>query len=125
MPSRAALQRRNRAELMGCAKVRQVRLASTQSASAHSQSFFGMHEVAPQNRSHRSRNLWVSGLLAFAYFIGHATKGFVLTPFLNQGEAALLFSFVFLYIAAAGAGPWSVDALRSKSAEPTGIPEAA
>ncbi|MEJ8851625.1 DoxX family protein [Variovorax rhizosphaerae] len=67
----------------------------------------------------------LSGLLAFAYFIGHATKGFVLTPFLNQGEAAVLFSFVFLYIAAAGAGPWSVDARRARAAEPAGIPKAA
>lgn len=56
----------------------------------------------------------LSGLAAFAYFIGHATKGFVLAPSLNQGEAAVLFAFVFLYIAAAGAGPWSVDARRSK-----------
>lgn len=56
----------------------------------------------------------LSGLAAFAYFIGHATKGFVLAPSLNQGEAAVLFAFVFLYIAAAGAGPWSVDARRSR-----------
>lgn len=54
----------------------------------------------------------LSGLAAFAYFIGHASKGFVLAPSLNQGEAAALFSFVFLYIAAAGAGPWRVDARR-------------
>ena len=47
----------------------------------------------------------LSGLLAFAYFIGHAPRGFVLAPSLNQGEAAVLFSFVFLSIAAAGAGP--------------------
>jgi len=56
----------------------------------------------------------LSGLLAFAYFLGHAPKGFVLIPFLNQGEAAVLFSFVFLFIAAAGAGPWSVDAWRKR-----------
>lgn len=55
----------------------------------------------------------LSGLLAFAYFLGHAPSGNVLVPFLNQGEAAVLFSFVFLYIAAAGAGPWSVDAWRA------------
>ncbi|MCR6476183.1 DoxX family protein [Variovorax sp. ZS18.2.2] len=58
----------------------------------------------------------LSGLLAFAYFLGHASKGFALIPFLNQGEAAVLFSFVFLYIAAAGAGPWSVDAWRKRPA---------
>jgi len=60
----------------------------------------------------------LSGLLAFAYFLGHATKGYVLAPSLNQGEAAVLFSFVFLYIAAAGAGPWSVDARRAKAGAP-------
>lgn len=54
----------------------------------------------------------LSGLLAFAYFIGHASKGFVLSPMLNQGEAAVLFCFVFLFLAVAGAGVWSVDAMR-------------
>jgi len=54
----------------------------------------------------------LSGLLAFAYFIGHVSKGFVLSPMLNQGEAAVLFCFVFLFIAVAGAGVWSVDAMR-------------
>jgi putative oxidoreductase len=54
----------------------------------------------------------LSGLLAFAYFIGHASKGFVLSPMLNQGEAAVLFCFVFLFLAVAGAGAWSVDAMR-------------
>lgn len=56
----------------------------------------------------------LSGQLAFAYFLGHASKGFVLVPSLNQGEAAVLFSFVFLFIAAAGAGPWSIDAWRRR-----------
>jgi putative oxidoreductase len=55
----------------------------------------------------------LSGLLAFAYFIGHASKGFVLSPMLNNGEAAVLFCFVFLFLAAAGGGAWSLDALRS------------
>ena len=67
----------------------------------------------------------LSGLLAFAYFLGHATKGYVLAPSLNQGEAAVLFSFVFLYIAAAGAGPWSVDARRAKGAVSAPLPAAA
>ena len=56
----------------------------------------------------------LSGLLAFAYFIGHATKGFVAAPMLNGGESAVLFCFVFLFFAAAGGGVWSVDALRSR-----------
>jgi putative oxidoreductase len=67
----------------------------------------------------------LSGLLAFAYFIGHAPKGNVLIPFLNQGEAAVLFSFIFLLIAAAGAGPWSVDAWRSKKTTSSAAPTAA
>lgn len=66
----------------------------------------------------------LSGLLAFAYFIGHAPRGFVLAPSLNQGEAAVLFSFVFLYIAAAGAGPWSVDARRAHPGKSDTTPEA-
>ena len=67
----------------------------------------------------------LSGLLAFAYFIGHAPKGNVLVPFLNQGEAAVLFSFIFLLIAAAGAGPWSIDAWRARKTPGTATPATA
>jgi putative oxidoreductase len=56
----------------------------------------------------------LSGQLAFAYFIGHASRGQVLMPMLNEGEPAVLFCFIFLLLAAAGGGVWSVDALRSK-----------
>lgn len=56
----------------------------------------------------------LSGLLAFAYFIGHASKGFVLMPTLNGGESAVLFCFVFLFLAAAGGGAWSIDSVRKK-----------
>ena len=54
----------------------------------------------------------LSGLMACAYFIGHAfsASGFVFFPLANRGEAAMLFCFIFLYLAAAGPGPWSVDA---------------
>lgn len=52
----------------------------------------------------------LSGLMAFAYFIAHAPQGFY--PAQNGGVAAILFSFVFLYLAAAGAGPVSLDARR-------------
>lgn len=55
----------------------------------------------------------LSGLMAFAYFLGHAGGGFF--PVLNGGEAALLFCFIFLYIAAAGPGPWSVDAASGRA----------
>lgn len=54
-----------------------------------------------------------SGFAAAAYFIGHvAGNGQVLFPLLNGGEAAVLFCFIFLYIFFAGAGPWSIDAMR-------------
>ena len=55
-----------------------------------------------------------SGLMAPAYFIGHYPQGF--WPAFNQGEAAILFCFVFLYIAAAGPGAWSIDGARTRSA---------
>jgi len=54
----------------------------------------------------------LSGEMAFAYFMGHASKGFVLVPMLNGGELAVLYCFLFLFFAAAGAGAWSVDAMR-------------
>lgn len=54
----------------------------------------------------------LSGLMAFAYFIGHAPRGFF--PIANAGELAVLYCFVFLYVAAAGPGPWSLDAARRK-----------
>jgi len=57
----------------------------------------------------------LSGEMAVAYFIGHAPKGF--WPILNGGEPAILLCFVFFYVAAAGAGPWSLDALRGPSRE--------
>lgn len=49
----------------------------------------------------------LSGVMAFAYFIAHAPHGF--WPVLNHGELAALCCFVFLYLAAAGGGPWSLD----------------
>ena len=49
----------------------------------------------------------LSGEMAFAYFIGHAPKGLI--PLLNGGEPAILFCFIFLYLAAAGGGAWSFD----------------
>jgi putative oxidoreductase len=57
----------------------------------------------------------LSGEMAVAYFMGHASHGGVLTPIVNMGESAVLFCFVFLYFAAAGAGPWSVDAARARA----------
>ena len=52
----------------------------------------------------------LAGEMAVAYFIGHAPQGF--WPVLNQGHPAILFCFVYLYLSAAGPGPWSLDAKR-------------
>ena len=54
----------------------------------------------------------LSGQMAIAYFLAHAPASFY--PALNGGEPAILFSFVFLYLAAAGGGIWSLDALVRK-----------
>ena len=52
------------------------------------------------------------GEMAAAYFIGHFPKSF--WPLENEGEPAVLFCFVFLYMATRGAGIWSVDAARDE-----------
>jgi putative oxidoreductase len=52
----------------------------------------------------------LSGMMAAAYFMAHGSKGFF--PALNGGDAAILFCFVFLYLASAGPGPFSVDGSR-------------
>ena len=49
----------------------------------------------------------LAGEMAVAYFMQHAPKGF--WPLLNKGEPAVLYCFIFLYLAAAGPGPWSLD----------------
>jgi putative oxidoreductase len=54
----------------------------------------------------------LSGEMAVAYFMRHGPRG--LWPILNGGEAAVLYCFIWLFFAAAGAGPWSVDARMSK-----------
>jgi putative oxidoreductase len=54
-----------------------------------------------------------SGEMAVAYFMLHASKG--LLPIVNGGEVAVLYCFLFLYIAAHGSGIWSLDALVSKT----------
>jgi len=55
-----------------------------------------------------------SGEMAVAYFMGHMSHGF--WPALNQGEAAILFCFIFLYLVFAGPGEWSIDAMRRGAA---------
>ena len=55
-----------------------------------------------------------SGEMAVAYWMMHVGGSGFFWPVLNGGEAAILFCFVFLYIAAAGPGPWSIDDARSR-----------
>jgi putative oxidoreductase len=52
----------------------------------------------------------LSGFMAVAYFMAHAPQGFY--PLLNQGELAVLYCFIFLYLSVAGGGAWSADAAR-------------
>jgi len=54
----------------------------------------------------------LSGEMAVAYFQVHAPQSF--WPIINQGQPAILYCFLWLYLSAAGGGPWSVDALRGK-----------
>ncbi|HEX9724238.1 MAG TPA: DoxX family protein [Vicinamibacteria bacterium] len=53
-----------------------------------------------------------SGQMAVAYFMAHAPRGFF--PIQNGGELAALYCFIFLYVAARGAGIWSIDEVMGK-----------
>lgn len=55
-----------------------------------------------------------SGTMAVAYWYAHAPQNFF--PVNNGGDAAILYCFVFLYFVAAGPGPWSIDAARTRKA---------
>jgi putative oxidoreductase len=54
----------------------------------------------------------LAGEMAVAYFQFHAPQSF--WPLVNQGAPAVLYCFIWLYLSAAGPGPWSLDALRKK-----------
>ena len=54
-----------------------------------------------------------AGEMAIGYFYMHFPQGF--WPVVNKGEGAILFCFIFLYLAAAGPGAWSVDGMRGKA----------
>jgi len=62
----------------------------------------------------------LAGEMAFAYFLGHMFKGGVeapvFLPLINGGTAAILFCFACLYLATAGGGPYSLDAMMRKKA---------
>jgi putative oxidoreductase len=55
----------------------------------------------------------LSGEMAVAYFMSHAPKDFF--PLVNGGTLAIMYCFTFLYLATAGAGPWSLDATMKKN----------
>jgi putative oxidoreductase len=57
-----------------------------------------------------------SGEMAVAYFMQHAPQSF--WPAANKGEAAILLCFIFLYLACAGPGAWSLDSLRTTADRP-------
>jgi putative oxidoreductase len=57
-----------------------------------------------------------SGEMAAAYFMGHYPRGF--WPILNRGEPAVLFCFIFLYIASRGAVIWGIDNVLGKPRAP-------
>ena len=57
-----------------------------------------------------------AGEMAVAYFMFHFPRSF--WPAMNMGEAAILYCFVFLFIAAAGPGAWSLDGARARAKLP-------
>jgi putative oxidoreductase len=60
----------------------------------------------------------LSGEMAVAYFMAHASQGTPLVPMLNHGEGAVLYCFLFFFLAAAGGGLWSLDSARRGRSEP-------
>ncbi len=56
----------------------------------------------------------LSGEMAVAYFIAHAPQGHFFNPALNQGEEAVLYCFIFLFLSFAGGGAWSIDSTRGR-----------
>ena len=62
-----------------------------------------------------------SGLMAFAFFLGHVAPTGKIIPVENQGELAALYCFLFLFVAAKGAGVWSLDSVRERSRPDGGI----
>jgi putative oxidoreductase len=65
----------------------------------------------------------LSGLMAVAYFMSHAERG--LFPLENGGELAALYSFVFLFLAVAGGGAWSLEGLLWRGGGGTASPSSA
>lgn len=62
----------------------------------------------------------LSGEMAAAYFMSHAPRAFL--PIVNAGELAALYCFVFFFLAFAGPGPWSIDAMMKERIRQTRRP---
>jgi putative oxidoreductase len=63
----------------------------------------------------RATAFLLSGEMAVAYFMAHASHGHALAPSLNHGEPAVLYCFVFLYLVFSGPGAWSADSKISRA----------
>ena len=63
----------------------------------------------------RSTAFLLSGMMAVAYFMAHATQGNVLVPMLNGGELAALYSFIFLLFVLSGPGALSIDGRKRQA----------
>jgi len=63
----------------------------------------------------RSIAFLLAGEMAVAYFMVHAPRAFF--PLVNRGEPAVFYCFTWLYYAAAGGGPWSLDALARHASD--------
>jgi putative oxidoreductase len=57
----------------------------------------------------------MSGHMAFAYFLGHAGESFF--PYVNNGDASILYCFMFLVLAAYGPGAWAIDNQLAKASD--------
>lgn len=67
----------------------------------------------------RSTAFVLSGFMAVAYFMAHASQGNVLAPMLNAGEVAVLYSFIFLLFVFTGAGAFSLDERKQRETKST------
>ena len=67
----------------------------------------------------RSTAFVLSGFMAVAYFMAHASQGNVLSPLLNGGEVAVMYSFIFLLFVFTGAGAFSLDERKQRETKST------
>jgi putative oxidoreductase len=65
---------------------------------------------------------FASGEMAVAFFMMHAPRGLI--PYVNKGELAVVYCFVFFYIFLRGAGTWSIDGMMGRGKAATATPAA-